>query len=154
MRKSIRNYTSDVPVSRSVYFIQEVLVKHNAKQIITEYDSGVISGIAFLIDTPKGTLPIKLPVRTKNVEAIFFAQKKPRRNWMNPEPLTQQEKEQAARTAWKNLYEWVDMQMTLLDMDQVRMEEIFLPYMATPSGKTFFEVMEDRGFLLPSGEQQ
>ncbi len=33
-----------------------------------------------------------------------------------------------------------------------KMEEVFLPYMQDHEGKTFFERMEQRGFLLGDGK--
>jgi hypothetical protein len=44
--------------------------------------------------------------------------------------------------------------MALLEIGMVKMEEIFLPYMLDNSGSTFFERMEQRGFLLESGKNQ
>jgi hypothetical protein len=43
------------------------------------------------------------------------------------------------------------IQMALLETEMVRLEEIFLPYFVDPTGKTFFEAVEERGFLLPEG---
>jgi hypothetical protein len=42
--------------------------------------------------------------------------------------------------------------MALLEIGMAKMEEIFLPYMLDPHGRTLFERMEQRGFLLESGK--
>ena len=60
--------------------------------------------------------------------------------------------EQAYRVAWRNILDWVQAQMALLEIGMVKMEEVFLPYMQDRQGVTYFERMEQRGFLLESGK--
>lgn len=50
--------------------------------------------------------------------------------------------------AWRILKDWIEAQMALLDIEMVRFEEIFLPYIETNSGQTIFERLEDKKFLL------
>lgn len=58
-------------------------------------------------------------------------------------------KEQAARTAWKLLADWIDIQLSLVELDQVEMLEIFMPYIYDAvKEQTFFERMKDSGFKL------
>jgi hypothetical protein len=59
---------------------------------------------------------------------------------------------QAYRVAWRNILDWVQAQMALLEIGMAKMEEVFLPYMQDRQGLTFFERMEERGFLLESGK--
>jgi len=47
-----------------------------------------------------------------------------------------------------------DLDTLLLEIEMAKIEEIFLPYMINPSGETFFERIEQRGFLLEAGEKQ
>src|SRR6266516_2976611 len=61
--------------------------------------------------------------------------------------------EQAYRVAWRNILDWVLAQMALLEIGMAKMEEVFLPYMQDRDGVTFFERMEERGFLLSDGKQ-
>ena len=42
----------------------------------------------------------------------------------------------------------------MIDTEMVKLEEIFLPYMAGQDGKTYFEILEHRGFMLPSGKSE
>jgi hypothetical protein len=44
--------------------------------------------------------------------------------------------------------------MALLEIGMAKMEEVFLPYMLDNQGSTFFERMEQRGFLIESGKNQ
>jgi len=38
--------------------------------------------------------------------------------------------------------------MALIDWDMVKPEEVFLPYAVNNDGRTYFEVIEERGFNL------
>jgi hypothetical protein len=60
--------------------------------------------------------------------------------------------EQAYRVAWRNILDWVQAQMALLDIGMAKMEEVFLPYVVNREGKTLFEHYEQHGFALPSGK--
>ncbi len=62
--------------------------------------------------------------------------------------------EQAYRVAWRNILDWVQAQMALLEIDMAKMEEVFLPYMQDTQGVTLFERMEQQGFLLERGKSQ
>jgi len=141
MRKNIKNYTSGQSLSTTSAKIQSILTRAGANKIMFEYnDSGGLTGIAFFIKTSKGGVPIKLPARVKRVAKVMYGEE-----W---EYLNDNQKEQAKRTAWRNIQDWIDAQCAMIETDMVKLEEVFLPYMATPDGHTFFEMMEKKGFLL------
>src|SRR5690606_11691914 len=99
MRKSIKNYTTTIAVSKTIGEIQDLLVSKGAEKIMIDYESGKPTSLMFLLKTDKKMIPVKLPARIKNIQGIFLSKKKPRHNWMNPEPLTVKEIEQSERTA-------------------------------------------------------
>jgi hypothetical protein len=137
----LKNYTSGMPINRIFDSIQKMLVNHGAKQIMFEYsDNGLAIGITFVVNTTKGMLPIKLPVRIEKIKKVF-----------ENEGVYYKDEMQPYRTGWKNIHDWIAAQMAMLDTEMVKLEEVFLPYMATPDGHTYFEIMENRGFMLPSG---
>ena len=45
-------------------------------------------------------------------------------------------RQQAIRTSWRTLKDWVEAQMALLETGMVTMDEIFLPYMLS-GGRPF-----------------
>lgn len=53
---------------------------------------------------------------------------------------------------WRIVKDWVSAQMAILETEMVRMEQVFLPYVMTQSGKTLYETMVDHHFQLPGGE--
>ena len=65
----LKNYSTTVPVSRSVSQITSTLVRKGANQIVTEYNErGQPSGLKWALDSPYGRLGYMLPV---NYDAVF-----------------------------------------------------------------------------------
>lgn len=139
----LKNYTSSSSMPNIFSAIEKTLSTHGAKQIMRDYDDrGSITAISFVVDTPSGVLAIKLPARVDRVRAIF------------EEQGVRYKEEQPYRTAWATIRDWVDIQMALLDWKMVKLEEVFLPYAVGRDGKTFFEMAEQKGFLLSTGEEK
>ncbi|GAI70160.1 unnamed protein product [marine sediment metagenome] len=60
----ILDYTTKVPVSRTISQIQAKLVEHGARAVMMEYgDDGRIKALAFNVKMPNGELPIRLQRR-------------------------------------------------------------------------------------------
>jgi hypothetical protein len=149
--KAVKNYTSTIPINHIFDGLQKVLVEHGAKQIVFEYgEDGKIYGITFAIEVMGKTIPIKLPARIAEAQALI--KKQYEMGLIKKRKLT--EPEQAYRVAWRNIWDWVEAQMALLDIKMAKIEEVFLPYMTDYTGKTFFEVVADNKFQLPSGTQE
>ncbi len=140
---AIKNYRSEMPIGKIFDSIAQMLVSHGARQLIFEYrNDGKAVGLTFIIETPRGSIPIKLPARIERVAKVMEDQRAD--GWRNPA--------QVYRTAWKNIHDWIDAQMALLETEMAQLQEVFLPYMVDRSGKTFFEHMEDKGFMLENGD--
>jgi len=144
----ILDYTTKVPVSRTISQIQAKLVEHGARAIIMEYgDDGRVEALAFNVKMPNRDLPIRLPINTASTLKVLQRQAVDREI-----PAGYAKDDQAYRVAWRNIFHWVSAQMALLETEMVKMEEIFLPYVLTPGGQTIYQVMEGRGFLLGPGK--
>jgi hypothetical protein len=149
---AIKNYTSDKPIDRIFAELQQTLATHGAKQISFDYgDDGKIHGVQFVIKVNDRFLPIKLPARVEKAQAVL------KKQWDTGVISHKNGKanilgyEHAYQVAWRNILDWVQAQMALLEIGMVKMEEVFLPYMQDRQGVTYFERMEQRGFLLESG---
>lgn len=140
---AILNYTTTVDSFKTVSEIERILVKHNAKSIMKNYDGESIMGLSFLIDTGVQQIPVRLPVK---VDECLEVLKKEKKN--SPRSNIKANREQAERVAWRILKDWVEAQMALLDIQMVRFEEIFLPYIETGNGQTIYERLEGKQFLL------
>jgi hypothetical protein len=67
---AILNYTTTVPVDRTVAEVQRALVKHGARAIQLEYDDkGAIQSLKFGLMTPAGVRGFVLPANVEGVEA-------------------------------------------------------------------------------------
>lgn len=135
----LKNYRSTSPMPSIFAAIEKTLTEHGAKQVVRDYDNGLITAISFMVQTKRGPLYVRLPARFDRVKAIF------------DEQGIQYKPEQPYRTAWATIRDWVSAQTALIDWEMVKLEEVFLPYAVHPSGKTFFEVFEAKG-LLTGGE--
>lgn len=140
---AILNYTTTVDAFKTVSEIEYILMKHKARSIMKDYDGESITGLSFLIDTGVRQVPVRLPVR---IDECFEVLKKEKKN--SPRSNIKATREQAERVAWRILKDWVEAQMALLDIQMVRFEEIFLPYIETQNGRTIYEQLEEKQFLL------
>ena len=57
-------------------------------------------------------------------------------------------REQAQRTAWKLMQDWIEVQMSLILMKQADVREVFLSYIMVNSKQTVFEVFQESGMKL------
>lgn len=140
---AILNYTTTVDSFKTVSEIEYILMKHKAKSIMKNYEGESITGLSFLIDTGIQQIPVKLPVKVDECLKVLKKEKKE-----NPRKQIKDTRDQAERVAWRILKDWVEAQMALLDIEMVRFEEIFLPYIETGNGQTVYERLEEKKFLL------
>lgn len=142
----IKNYTSNT--TGTFEKIQKILANHKATRTMFEYDNtGRIDAISFALKVDDKEVGFRLPARVSSVEKLF--QKEDR--WGYKKALTDAQKEQAYRTAWANIRDWLDAQMALIDTEQVKAEEVFLPYAVQRDGRTYFEHAKENQFLLGDG---
>jgi hypothetical protein len=137
----LKNMYSEIGVERIFEVIRNCLTSHNAKQIVFEYnETGRVKMIIFSLEIAGVLHGFKLPARVDHVERILYPN--------HASSLTQTQKEQAYRTAWANIRDWITAQMALIDTQMVKPEEVFLPYMVARDGRTYYEVLEQQQFLL------
>jgi hypothetical protein len=138
------NYTTQVSVTRTVGHIQGLLVESGARAIMAEYSpDGAVVGMSFKVETPHGPRAYTLPVRAERVLAVLTREKVPQR-YRTPE--------HAERVAWRILKDWVEAQLALLKTEMVTLDQVMLPYMATPDGRTVYDLYVDRQLSLPAGD--
>lgn len=139
---AILNYTTTIDTFKTVSEIEYILMKHGAKSIMKKYEGESVTGLSFLIDTGAQQIPVRLPAK---IDACLAVLKKEKRE--NPRKQIKDTRQQAERVAWRILKDWVEVQMALLDIEMVKFEEIFLPYIEV-QGQTVFEKLEEKQFLL------
>lgn len=137
---ALKNAYSKIPTNRIFELLQKTLSAHGARQVMFDYgEGGKVTGMAFTISYNDKLLPIKLPAQIEKAGQLLREQG------------FRYDDDQIYRVAWRNILDWVDAQMAFIDIGQVKLEQVFLPYMTDNLGRTFFETLQDTGFLLPRG---
>lgn len=147
---AIKNFTTDVPVNRTVSEIHLMLADHGAKRILFDYsDDGKVDAISFTISTPYGEQAIKLPANAERVREVLHEQKNSTKN-RSRTPIDDSQ-EQADRVAWRIVKDWLAAQLAILETEMVTVQQVFLPYFINNKGETLYEVYAS-GNLLIEGE--
>ncbi len=121
----IKNYTTKIAVEKTIAEIEAILSAHGAKKILKDYDgAGNVTGISFMIETPAGNIPFKLPIDLKAWVALINkavdSTKLPKR--------FREDADQARRVGWRVIKDWIDAQLAIVETKTVKIEEVFLPY--------------------------
>lgn len=143
---NIKNYTSEVPASHSIAAAEDVLISVGARNIMKEYNSlGKIDSLVFSIPKPgnAGVIAFKLPSNQTGIEKLLLKKYRYSPN----KTQIDNAKAQAERTAWKNIKEWVELQATMIRLEQAETIQVFLPYAYDyESNETLFQKIKGNGF--------
>lgn len=155
----LKNYTSNVPVSQTIHRIERVLIKCGVSGIMKEYTgtNGDISAITFQIEAPAGKITIRLPAdKGKALDALWM-------DYVDGDKLNEKGdaiamwssrkkkrkvdfSDQAERTAWKIVQDWIEVQMSMIQMKQADTMQVFLPYVFDGK-RTYYEALKESNFL-------
>jgi|SRR5215469_1826584 len=161
----LKNYTSDVPVSESIRRIEQVLIQCGVKNIGKEYgiDQKVVA-LTFTVEEEGKPWMIRLPAKEKEAtdalfadyagkegvskngqEALDWRKKKRRRDFVT----------QGERTAWRIAKDWVEVQMSMIQLKQATPLTVFLPY-AWDGKRTYYEALKAANYagLLRAPSEQ
>lgn len=148
----LKNYTSSVPVSVTIGRIESILIRCGVQGITKEYGpQGETSALTFHINQGESRIAIRLPAsRDDALNALWadYCEKHPsewkRRN------KRKDFAEQAERTAWKLMQDWIGVQMSLIQMKQADTLQVFMPFV-WDGRRTFYQAIKDDGYkaLLP-----
>src|SRR5262245_39951269 len=140
------NYTTEIEPIRTAGEIMGLLAAKGAQAIMVDYDKGEPSGLSFRISVNNHVVYFKLPC---DVDGAFRAMERMKI------PPRYANREQAKRTAWRIIKNWVEAQLAIIDCGQAQMAEVFLPYALTSTGQTLFQrLMTDPSRLLGAGEPE
>lgn len=149
----MKNYTSSVNPAKSIAAIEQLLIGAKALGISKEYASGKVTAISFAIRHHADAAPvtIRLPANLDAVHRVLMKQvKRPDRN------TSAKVMEQAERTAWRLLHDWVAVQLSLIEIQQVDLLQVFLPYVWNGKQTVYQAMLETRspalGYKPKAGE--
>ena len=158
----LKNYTSNVPVSQTIDRIEQVLIRCGVSGITKEYIgvNGEIWAVQFQIEAPSGKITIRLPAdKGKALDALWLDyvageklnEKGDALHWNNRKKKKRADfADQAARTAWKIVQDWIEVQMSMIQMKQADTLQVFLPYVFDGK-RTYYQALQESNFrgLLP-----
>ena len=141
---NLKNYTTEVPASRSIEAIEKLLFEFGATNVMKTAEAGKVRSISFIVDVDGHKLPFRLPGKVK--EAFTWLRRK------KPNSKDETILAQAERMVWKQLHEWVHLQLSQIELSQMERLEAFFPYLYdVQSEETYFERVKKGGLqnLLP-----
>jgi hypothetical protein len=139
------NYTTKVSVDKTVGEIQKCLASHDAKAILCEYDNqGHVIALSFKVSVGQHNLAFRLPADWRPVLKLLEHDRKVPRSFRTPE--------QALRVSWRIVKDWVEAQIAIVETNMVQLEQVFLPYVITPDGRTLYERVRESQFVLPPAD--
>lgn len=133
---AILNYTTKISADKTVGEIQSILGKKGAKSVNLEYANFRPAAVLFVIEFNGQNITFRLPC---NADGVLAAMKKDRKI-----PRSSETFDQAERTAWRIVKDWVEAQMAIIEAGQAEMAEAFLPYAVIPAtDKTMFQAFKE-----------
>lgn len=152
----IKNYTTTVPAKKTIVEIQSMLQEYGATSIMIDYGiDKEPSSISFRVKTAQGELSFRLPANIDKMEKVFLDMRvrKPSKYDPNYEVVMSRIYKQAAMTGWRNIKDWIDAQLAIIETEMVTIEQVFLPYLLVDKDITLYDSMQQRGYLLTEGEK-
>lgn len=149
-RTRLLNYTTTVPVDKTVGEIAGILVKAGARSIQTDFnEQGRISGMSFVVRTGFGNRAFHIPVQAERVQKVLQTELAHTRTHQSKAVLTSPE--QAERVAWRILKDWLEAQMTLVQLQLIGLDQAMLGFMQVRAGdnRTAYELYADEQLALP-----
>lgn len=157
----LKNYTSNVPVHQTVHRIEQVLIKCGVSGIAKEFGpTGEVAAMTFKIKLNDQTITIRLPAdREAAIQALWLdyadgdrlSQDGARIAYSSRKKKTRADfVQQADKTAWKLIQDWVEVQMSMIQMKQADFVQVFLPYV-WDGKQTYYQALKAGGFkaMLP-----
>lgn len=139
---NLKNYTSTVPAITSMGRIEQCLVKAGATDISKKYADGICKAVTFRMMVNNQALFFQLPAKVDRCFDVLWKEVK------RPNASTKQNVQaQAERTAWKIISDWVEIQLSMILLEQADALEIFLPFAYNPAtDTTFYNQLKEGGF--------
>jgi len=146
----IKNYTTDIPAEKTINEIHQLLAENGASGVMTEYtNTGRVKDIFFKIKHGDRDLPFRLPAKPAEVYQALY---KGKPGDYTGSAYYDARMEKSQNIAWRICKTWLEAQLTLVNLQQAKIQEVFLPYLVMPNNQTLYEDMEKKQFLLPTGE--
>lgn len=145
LTKKLKNYTTSINENKTIAEIERSLAMAGAKKILKEYDKGgYVTALSFIITYENKDIPIRLPINLLKIQSIFnelVKEKELPKKYSN-------NTEQARRTGWRIIKDWLEAQLTIIKIRQAELTEVFLPYIIVRGEKTVYGIIKEKGFMI------
>lgn len=118
------NYSTSVPVTRTVGEMQAMLGQRGAEGVGVLYTAGKPTGMTFVLRNSH----FRLPVDVDAMERLLVAEDRAG-NLRAGSKATRSSRAQAERVAWRVVKDWLAAQLSLVDASMVTLDEVMLPYL-------------------------
>lgn len=142
------NYTTTIDPLKTAGECVQRLAIHGASAIGMTYHDGKPTGLHFAIQTVHGPRSYALPVN------VTGTQKALEKAWRaNKIPRSRASMDQAERTSWRVLKDWLEAQLALIEAGVAEMPQVMLPYMVVGiDGETVWtRFLENEQLALTAG---
>ena len=138
------NYTTTIPVQKTIAEMQQMLIQAGALEISQRYIDGAAVGLTFTAPTQYGPQQFILPVDVDAVRSVLL-KGKPRAAKANSKPYSY---EQAERVAWRVARSWLEAQLAMIQIGLAKIDQIMLPYMHVGDQQTVYDkYLESQQYL-------
>jgi hypothetical protein len=135
----LANYTTSVQTSKSISEIYDMLGAVGASAVTTEFELGEPAGISFRVQRNERVVSFRMPCDWRATLRVMERQKMPTRFKRG---------DHARRVSWRILRDWMRAQLALLEIENASVEQLFLPYVVTSTGETFYERVSTQDDML------
>lgn len=151
---ALLNYTTQVPASRSIAEVLEILQNGGATAVVMEYDANKrVSEVHFRMETAFGETAFALPANVARVSLAINAQIKAETELLRVRKIRVRripsklfnDRDQAERIAWRIVKDWLEVQFAMNTIDSAKLEQVLIPFAVDQSGKTFYQRLVERG---------
>ena len=132
---ALMDYSTKVPVVRTIEQIEKVLLNTGAERISKEYADGEVTGFSFVIRIgPEQRAAYSLPAEWRKIKGVLEQQVDRREI-----PRSALREGQAERTAWRILLHWLKAQLALIETSMAQFDQVMLPFLTFRDGRTMYE---------------
>lgn len=137
------NYTTKVPVTRTVGECQQLLGSAGADAAAVMYEAREPVGLSFRLTGPHGRRDFSMPVNIAGVEQLLGKADYPG-TVKASDRARYVSRKHAAAVAWRIIKDWLEAQLALVAAQMVSLDEVMLPYLEVEGGRTLYQAYQAR----------
>lgn len=139
----IKNYTTQVSVTKTLSEIEELLLKFKASDILKQYDEDQnITALRFILRIEGKPIPFKLYFDWQKVAEVLSRQYQ--RDYYIRD--VRNDKKRALQVGWRIMKDWLYSNLSIIEIGIAKVQQLLLSYATMNNDMTFFECFEKHQF--------